>query len=392
MARKSVLKEETVFSNEDSSDYSVDETPQLDLESDLENDSNETKIEQANEGLNEIENEINEVDQQQVAVERYLEILESHVVPGYRVSSESFALIASSLNISKEDVDKDGIVKTVLKTLVALLKKAGELLKKAFEHIKNTWPLITANLTKLKDDLNTARTGAIKLTGNETVSLSSGSYLMRGGNFVGDSTTAINIMTAISGNLLKSVPKELTQLLKEVNGTSDLSTSAVTRKLISAHTQFDRTTAKKMFSKTMPGDKLISIEIKATGDYDNFIYTLEDDEAGRSSGKVDVTGFDTPTARAVLAVLGKLIADIEEYSNGFTSMSSALAAHSFDDIKDITKLGKEERATAQYAARLTAIKATRAYVLGNQRFCGYCITVVKQELALINNLIKQASG
>lgn len=391
MARKSVLKEETVFSNEDSSDYSVDETPQLDLESDLENDSNETKIEQANEGLNEIENEINEVDQQQVAVERYLEILESHVVPGYRVSSESFALIASSLNISKEDVDKDGIVKTVLKTLVALLKRAGELLKKAFEHIKNTWPLITANLTKLKDDLNTARTGAIKLTGNETVSLSSGSYLMRGGNFVGDSITAINIMTAISGNLLKSVPKELTQLLKEVNGTSDLSTSAVTRKLISAHTQFDRTTAKKMFSKTMPGDKLISIEIKATGDYDNFIYTLEDDEAGRSSGKVDVTGFDTPTARAVLAVLGKLIADIEEYSNGFTSMSSALAAHSFDDIKDITKLGKEERATAQYAARLTAIKATRAYVLGNQRFCGYCITVVKQELALINNLIKQAS-
>lgn len=390
MARKSVLdRTHVTLESIDTMEYVSEASPRLDIEQDIEmSGDNGTQLEQVTIEIDDLESEALARDKQQVVIERYLEALVKHNVQGYQVSNETFNLITTTLNLGVEAVADEGLLKTVGKALIALMVKAGELLKKAYQHIKASWPLVVTNITKLKADVKEAKLQAGKLTGNETLELSSASSLSIGGNFVGDSYTAINAVSQIARDLLVSVPKELIKLLDDSNYTKTLGNKETVNKLIAIHANFNRSDVKRLYSKVMPGDKLVTIAFNHEAEYSSVTYKVEDSDTPTGNHSYKVEGLDGSTASSVLSNLEKLLGTIEEYSNGLDSMSKSLIKRSLDEVKDLKNLSEKDRSPAYYGSRLTAMRAARAYMLGNQRFCGYCITLVKHELSLINNLIK----
>ncbi|BEG72434.1 virion structural protein [Pseudomonas phage PA1C] len=393
--------------------------------------------------VNEIASDMGDIENAKASVERYLGILRGMRENGYEVTNE----LAESMRVGLEMIDPDFFSDTVVSVeelddsdkhtsardateskltakMKSLLEAARNVLMRIFNALMDFWRSFTQDATKLKERLRTLRSKVGTLDGGKQIKIGGLQRLSIGKEFVGDSPEAIKRVENTADIVLINWPSKLAEILKKFDdkstyyfgvqsGLAPEMLDAIDDILSNSFRGFKNVNSNEKdkvpsgmlnstsvhMSEVLPGNRAMFVGVNTDYAADktfNFNNAINinfsvipggDSYGGADTIKTMSAGEAVSVIRATEQLINKVEAAVEGRSK-LNELAQRVNQKGSSFLFGALMTGDENSAISS----LLAITLARQTANANHLFTGYCLNLVKAEIAVIEAMLKAEHG
>ena len=393
--------------------------------------------------VNEIVSDMKGIDDAKASVEAYLGILRGMRENGYEITQE----LADTMRVGLEAIDPNFFSSTVVSNeeldvsdkhlsardateskLTGKMKSLMEAAKNALMRVLNAlmdfWRSFTQDSSKLKDRLKGLRSKVGVLDGGKEMKVGGLNRLSIGSEFVGDSPEAIKNVEKVADVALISWPSKLVEILKKFDASSSYyfgvkpgesarmldAADDVLRQSFRGFTSVNPSEKAKVpsgllnstdvyMSDVLPGNRALFVGVNTKFNADqafNFDKAVHMNfsviPGGDSAGGADtIKTMSAGEAVAVIRATEQLISKVEAAVEGrsklkelTTQIGGKAGTTMFSSFMGGDVQGAQASALAMTMAKVTASS--------NHLFTGYCLSLTKAIIAVIEAMVKIENG